>query len=148
MMKISASVVVYNTSPKQLENLLESLHVKTVVIDNSLDNALEKVCEIFPHVVYLYMDKNIGFGAGHNNAIFYLKEHKVLGNFHLILNPDIVLLNDTVEILAKYLDNHLDAGLVAPKILNPDGSLQYQCRKLPTPIDIIARRILKGAALK
>jgi GT2 family glycosyltransferase len=40
------------------------------------------------------------------------------------------------------MEDNKDIGLVMPKVLYPDGSLQYLCKKLPTPFDLIARRFL------
>jgi hypothetical protein len=147
-MKISASIVVFQTPKESLIRLLQALHVNNIVIDNSPFDKLGKICAKFPKTTYLHVGKNIGFGAGHNRAVEYLDNQGLLGEFHLILNPDITLFENTVEILAHYLSLHPNVGLVAPKILNPNGTLQPQCRQLPTPLDMIARRVLKGEALK
>jgi hypothetical protein len=50
----------------------------------------------------------------------------------LLLNPDTELQNDAVSALVGYLESHPRVGIAAPKLVNPDGSLQLSCRSFPS----------------
>jgi GT2 family glycosyltransferase len=88
-------------------------------------------------VEYLYTGRNLGFGAAHNIA---LKKYSTF-NYHLILNPDVNFEHKALEELIAFLELNESVGLVMPRVLYPDGSSQYLCKRLPTPFDILARRV-------
>src|SRR5205814_5199013 len=54
------------------------------------------------------------------------------GRYFLLLNSDTVVRPGWLTELAAYADAHPRAGLIGPRLLNPDGSLQYSCRRFPT----------------
>jgi hypothetical protein len=55
------------------------------------------------------------------------------GRYFLLLNPDAWLTGDALEQLVAFADAHPEAGVVGPKLLNPDGTLQRSVRGYPTP---------------
>jgi len=61
---------------------------------------------------------------------------------HIVMNADVWWNGDIISPLTDYLAGNPDVGMVAPKVLYPDGSLQYSCRMLPTPFDLLAKRFL------
>jgi GT2 family glycosyltransferase len=142
---LTASVVAYHNEPQELERALRSfldtsLRVRIHVIDNSDSDLLRPLCSD-NRVEYHFTGKNLGFGAGHNIAIRRsIKE----APYHLVLNPDVYFPPGPLEALKEYMDLHPDVGVVMPKVLYPDGSLQYLCKKLPTPFDLIFRRFIPG----
>jgi GT2 family glycosyltransferase len=46
------------------------------------------------------------------------------------------------------MENNKDVGLVMPKVLYPDGNIQYLCKLLPTPLDLFGRRFLNFCPFK
>ncbi len=148
MNEVSVSLVLYENSPKQINNLLLELSMPCVVIDNSPTNILEPICKNFSSIIYLYVKKNIGFGKAHNKAFKILQQKNRLGKYHLILNPDIQFNKNILNSLINYLEANKNIGLISPKILNFDNSLQHQCRLIPTPFDMIKRRLLKKENLE
>lgn len=88
--------------------------------------------------LYFRTGGNIGFGRGHNLALKYLED--VDASYHLILNPDIEFEAGTLGRLTGMMDSHPEVGLVMPKVVYPDGSIQYLCKLLPTPMDLVLRR--------
>jgi hypothetical protein len=70
------------------------------------------------------------------------------GKYHLVLNSDIIFTENTVEKLLKFMEKNHDVGLVSPKILLPDGSIQYLCRRLPSLFDFIIIRFMPKFILK
>lgn len=141
--KITASIVTYKNEYRILKKAINSfldtdLNVKLYLIDNSPTDEIKQIC-YGDRIEYIFNNLNIGFGAGHNIAV---KESLNLSKYHLILNPDIYFAKGNLEKLYEFMESNKNVGLVMPKILYPDGSLQYLCKKLPTPFDLIGRRFI------
>lgn len=139
---LTISVVLYKTPTEHLEKLFSSLilfpnDLFIFIIDNSPDNYLEKYCSKIPNCHYRNIPANPGFGAGHNTAILLAQELNC--DYHLVLNADIWFDTDIISPLLDYLKKNDDVGLLMPKVLNSDGSLQYLCKLLPTPLDLFFR---------
>jgi N-acetylglucosaminyl-diphospho-decaprenol L-rhamnosyltransferase len=127
MADVSVVVVTYNSMP-ELERCLESVSgYEVVVVDHgSTDGSAELVRERFPHV-RLIEQENRGFGAGMNAGM-----RVAGGRYFLLLNADAWVLGDGVEKLRAFADEHPEAAVVGPRLLNPDGSLQPSVRGFPT----------------
>jgi GT2 family glycosyltransferase len=139
---ISASLVLYETPDEQLELLLHCLEKSSLrpflhIVDNS---PLPRPRASFekPWIQYTATGRNLGYGAGHNIAL-----RKVLqtSSFHFILNPDVRFDETELEKIVAFAESDPSIGLVMPKIIYPDGSLQYLCKLIPTPGDLLMRRI-------
>jgi N-acetylglucosaminyl-diphospho-decaprenol L-rhamnosyltransferase len=128
MPELEAVVVTYNPLP-HLERCLESLgELETVVVDHgSTDGTLELVRERFP-AVRLVEQENRGLAAGWNRGLRETSAPSVL-----VINSDAWLTGDAAERLVAFAEEHQRVGFVAPKLLNPDGSLQPSVRAFPTP---------------
>ena len=130
MADVSAIVVTYNAAP-WIERSLESLTgtgAEVIVVDNgSTDGTPELVRERFPEA-RIIEQANRGFGAGNNTGMRAASER-----YFLLLNPDAWLTEGALEHLVSFADEHPEAGVVGPRLLNPDGSLQRSVRGYPTP---------------
>ncbi len=146
---LDLNIVIVNWKAKgDIEKCLKSLFwdledsgLKFVVqvVDNSenCDGIKEMLEENFPEVKYLDSGGNIGFGRAQNMAL-----KKQEAKYYLPLNPDIYFKNKgSIEKLIKKLEFEPKKGLVAPKLLNPDGSVQLSCCRFPGFLDQIARRM-------
>jgi len=149
MSKISASVVLYNTQGSQLRKLLgcierSSISVETYLIDNSPDRC-DLAYKGLPSVSYIKAEANNGYGAGHNIAL-----QRVLqtSEFHFVLNPDISFEAEELEKMIAFMKENPVIGQLMPKIIYPDGSLQYLCKLIPSPADLILRRFSFGPLRK
>ncbi len=117
---------------QSLRDNVEDPSPEIIVVDNaSTDGSAQMVRQQFPDVALIALDENIGYAAGNNRAI-----ERATGERILLLNPDIVVEGGSVETLHAFLDEHPDAGAVAPRLLQPDGSVQLTCRSFPDP-DVI-----------
>lgn len=107
------------------------------IIDNSPNDYLRSIVLNFK-VNYIHNPTNIGYGAAHNQAI----EQSILNDvkYHLVLNPDINFEPKIIQELWEYMEENSDVGLVMPKVLNTDGSIQRLCKLLPSPFDLFFRR--------
>ncbi len=140
---IAVSIVLYNTLYQKVEALINGLlscgsicHL--YIIDNS---ATKTKIPIFDNrVEYIFNNKNIGFGAAHNIALLKSIQNKT--KYHIIINPDIELEPIIIDDLKYFMEGNIHVGLVMPKVLYPNGEIQYLCKLLPTPFDWIFRRFL------
>ncbi len=139
---ITASIVTYNTERKMLEKLIECVIASPIdtlyIIDNSDIDELKIIKKKSEKIKYIHNQRNIGFGSAHNIAI--RESLKSKAKYHVIINPDIYWSDKVIEKLAYYMDLNPPCGLVMPKIIFPDGGIQYLCKLLPTPLDLIVRR--------
>jgi GT2 family glycosyltransferase len=142
---ITASVVLHKTPPAQLERLLSCIKESTIapeiyLVDNS-PNPAEMPCFHLPGVNYIRANKNNGYGAGHNIALRAILDK---AQFHFVLNPDIYFAPSELEKMVAFMALDPSIGQLMPKVIYPDGSLQYLCKLLPTPADLFLRRFSLG----
>ena len=140
---LTVSIVTYKTRLEELEKCLSCLNSKIIdrifIIDNSSEEYLANFCKGKEKVDYT-ANENIGYGAAHNMAIKKALEQG--GKYHLVLNSDVYFEPESLNRLVAYMDKNEDIAMVQPNIVYPDGSLQYTCRLLPTPANLIFRRFL------
>ncbi len=144
---ITASIVLYHT-PKHfldraVKSVLESSRITGLyLIDNSRQALFNHNPDREfddPRVEYFFAGKNLGYGKGHNLILLNPQKR---AKYHLVMNPDVWFDADVLESLAEFMETRHNVGLVMPKILNPDHTVQYHCRMLPTPLNLVARRFL------
>lgn len=141
---ITSSIVIYKTDIIELKTVLgcvlRSAMNRIFLIDNSPTDELRYFSDFSTKIEYIYGQGNIGYGAAHNIAI--RKSVEFGAKYHVVINPDIQFSNGMIENLANYMDRNLDVGQVMPKVIYPNGELQYLCKLLPTPMDLIGRRFI------
>jgi GT2 family glycosyltransferase len=123
-----AVVVVNLNGLPWLERCLESVAgYETIVVDHgSTDGSLELLGERFPDVRVLE-EPNTGMGGGNNTGM-----RAAAAGYFLLLNSDAWVVGDGVARLAAFADEHPRAAVVAPRLVNPDGTLQRSVRAFPT----------------
>ena len=140
---ITVSIVTYKTDKEEMVKCLSALTSKQVehvyVVDNSRVEYLGALCGGYPQVEYIPSD-NVGYGAAHNIAI--RKAMELGTKYHLVLNSDVYFEPEVLDRLVAYMDAKPDVAMVQPNVIYPDGRMQYTCRLLPTPANLIFRRFL------
>lgn len=129
MVDLSICIVNWNAR-EHLRRCLASLdgHVgvatrEIIVVDNaSSDDSAEMVRREFPQVRLIAAGENLGFGRANNRAFAEAR-----GRYLFALNPDTIVLENACDVLVRFADAHPDAGVVGPKLLNSDGSVQRSC---------------------
>jgi GT2 family glycosyltransferase len=98
-----------------------------VVVDNASTDGSERATESAgPRVRLLRQSRNLGFARGVNAGLVATAAPLVL-----IQNPDCTLRPGAAAVLAGVLDAYPDAGVVGPRILDPDGTVQESARGDP-----------------
>lgn len=142
---VIATVVTFHNPIKMLDEMQASffktkLKVKLVFIDNSSSADIKAFAQE-KGIDYISGQGNVGFGAGHNIGIEkYVDQSK----YFLILNPDVIIEDGCLEKLASFMDRSLQVPLCTPLILNPDRTLQFVNKRLPTVTTLFARRFFKN----
>ena len=133
-MLISVIVVSWNTREllraclASLRRELVGVSAEVFLIDNdSADGSADMVAADFPEVRLIANKTNRGFAAANNQAL-----ETVTGEFVLLLNPDTDVHPGALNNLVEFMRAHPRAAVVAPQLLNTDGSIQRSCRQFPT----------------
>ncbi|OGY68670.1 MAG: hypothetical protein A3B94_01855 [Candidatus Jacksonbacteria bacterium RIFCSPHIGHO2_02_FULL_43_10] len=143
---LSIIILNYNSRGllKQCVRSIEMSHVSVpyeiIIVDNaSRDDSVDMIEQELPHVRLIQSPKNLGYGGGNNIGIQHAR-----GSYILILNPDVTVLNHSIEKLLKALEDYPDIGLVAPQLLHPDKAIQYSCYRFPRMLTPVLRRTWLG----
>lgn len=146
MFDVTASIVAYRNDAVVLNNAIKSfldttLHVRIFILDNSPTDKLKVELIKDDRVLYCFNNENLGFGKAHNIGI---KKSIVDSKYYLILNPDVYFQGSVVDNLFSYMEKNTAVGLASPKVVYPDETLQLSCRLIPSPVDMLSRRIPLG----
>jgi Predicted glycosyltransferases len=143
--RLNISIVLYHDREERIKKAIESvlntdLNITLYLVDNSSTDSLRELERIDKRIVYIFNNSNLGFGKAHNIALKKSIEKNI--SYHLVLNPDVYFEKGVLEELYNFMEANKDVGLVMPKVLYPDGNIQYLCKLLPTPLDLFGRRFL------
>lgn len=145
-LELSVTICSWNTQNDlrdclaSLERIRGEAEFEVIVIDNnSEDGSAEMVAETFPWVRLYPQGRNLGFTGGHN---FALKKRSAYHAF--LLNSDTIVHPGAFRKLLDFAEANPQAGMIGPKLINPDGSLQYSCRRWPNPVAALFRNTLLG----
>ena len=125
---------------RAIESLLSSSPgIELHVVDNSQTQALGSSLHDLP-VMYHFSGRNLGYGRGHNKAIYECSASK----YHVVINPDIVIAPTAIDTLISFMDDNPDIGMACPRVLNADGTIQHLNKRYPTILDLFVRRFVPG----
>lgn len=110
-----------------IRSLMDDSRYEIILIDNgSTDRTEDVVKEQFPKVIYFYLKKNLGVAAGRNTGLRIASGRKLM-----FLDNDTIVPAGSIETLCDYLDENPDVGLVAPRLISPQGKLQKSWKEFP-----------------
>lgn len=114
---------------------LSGLYATVFVQDNSPGTSISEVARHYPQVKITRNKSNLGFTKAVNAAL-------IKGNSPLVvlLNPDTQINNDLFSKTYDYMRANGDVGILGPKILSSDGSIQGSARSFPTPLTALFGR--------
>jgi GT2 family glycosyltransferase len=139
---INASIVLYNHSLSEITPLVETLKKSSLISTIFLiDNSSEKLTDYEAlGCSYIFNPKNIGYGAANNVAIRQTIKQNI--SYHLVVNPDVAFDPSILDKIDSFMNNNSNVGQLMPKVYYPNGEIQYLCKLIPTPFDLIFRRFL------
>lgn len=142
---LSVCIVSWNVR-EELQGCLNSLYggnrlaFEVIVVDNaSTDDTVDVLAEQYPQVRLIQNEQNRGFAAGCNQSV-----GEGRGRYSLLLNPDTVVPPCGLDELVQFADQYPQTGIVGPKLVYPDGRLQYSCRRFPTITAAMFRNTFLG----
>jgi hypothetical protein len=145
-MDLSIIIVNYKSQEKVLKCLaalkkaeLGDLQYEIIIVDNNSGDDLAEVAAKFPEVKIIKSEKNLGMGGGNNLGAKHSQGESIL-----ILNPDTAVLGDAIVKMHRHLRENPAVGIVGPKLLNTDGTLQYSAMRFPKLHTPILRRTFLG----
>ena len=106
---------------------LQGLPAKVFVQDNASEDDVDRVNGAFSKVLLSKNSCNMGFSKAANNAL-----KQSVAPYIVLLNPDTHVPHGFFECVLRYMEEHPDVGIIGPKILNRDGSVQGSARSFPT----------------
>ncbi|MFC4323385.1 glycosyltransferase family 2 protein [Litchfieldia salsa] len=134
---VAISIVTYNSTHifKVLDHLRKEFEQDNrfhffIFDNNSTDTYKEQLKEYENFAKITFYHENNGFGFGHNHNLLIATE-----DYFLIFNPDIILEKENLLRMLDVMEQDPTISLLAPKVLNPDGSVQHLMRKRVTVFD-------------
>ena len=145
-MELSIIITSYR-NPQLLKVCLDSIREhaadiehETIVADGQTQEDTEMMMrEEFPEVRFFPFEKNVGFQALLEKGIAASQ-----GAYMLILNGDIILTAGSIQKLLGHMQATPKIGIIGPKLLNFNGTLQYSCFRFYHPQTILYRRTFLG----
>jgi GT2 family glycosyltransferase len=158
MSDLSISIVTYAPNLDALGDTLLSLgnslllarqtgeigQCQLIVIDNGpgnqwaemLTHTLDRLAERFAFLNCRLITGhgNVGYGQGHNLAITQTRTE-----FHLVLNPDVILDSTAIADSTRFMGQHQNVGLLSPSAEDESGGRQFLCKRYPTVLDLLLR---------
>jgi hypothetical protein len=136
ILELSVVIVNYNVKDfleQTLVSVTKALHgirSEVIVVDNNSDDgSVAHIRPRFPEIEIIANDENLGFAKACNQGLRIAR-----GRFLLLLNPDVIVKEDTFSKVLEFMRARPDCGMVGCKMLNPEGTLQAGCRRsFPTP---------------
>ncbi len=146
MVDVSFVIVSWNARDYLLQ-CLESIEghstastYEIIVVDNaSHDGSADAVVAAHPSALVVRNGENAGFARGNNIGI-----EESSGRYLCCVNSDVILLPGCIDSLTAFMDRHPKVGMVAPRILNADRTIQPSCMAFPT----LRSRLVRALALE
>ncbi len=149
--EIILSIIIINyKTPTLLRQCIQSIQknkpifgYEIIAVDNnSEDGSAEMIRDDFEESVILIDNKeNLGFPRAVNQGIKKSRASKYV----LVLNPDITVIQNCLDQMYQYMEENKDIAVLGPKLLNPNGSIQYSCfSQYPSLKMVLYRRTILG----
>ncbi|MGA7732992.1 MAG: glycosyltransferase family 2 protein [Chloroflexia bacterium] len=104
----------------------DALSVEVIVVDNASHDGSAEAAAAFP-VTLIRNDENLGYGRANNMGLRIAR-----GRHLMVLNPDTIPQHQSLRALVDFADSQRRVGIVAPRLLNADGSVQTAAFNFPT----------------
>jgi N-acetylglucosaminyl-diphospho-decaprenol L-rhamnosyltransferase len=107
---------------------IEKTQFEVILVDNSSkDDGLVPILKHYSQAQLIKNSQNVGFARANNQGAKIAS-----GNFLLFINPDTIMIEEAVESMLDHIRSDSSIGILGPKVLNSDQTIQYSCRRFPT----------------
>jgi GT2 family glycosyltransferase len=136
--RVELSIIIVNYKTKEflipclssIYRASQGLNIEIIVIDNnSGDDSVKMIRELFPLVTIIENATNLGFAAASNRGLKAMK-----GSYALLLNPDTEVINGTLETMLEFMKDNQRVGILGCKNLNQQGNFHRSCFPAPSLI--------------
>ncbi|TAK94960.1 glycosyltransferase, partial [Patescibacteria group bacterium] len=125
---------------ESIKRNVQGIEYELIVADSATEEATSLMMrEDFPEVKFFPFSKNVGF-----QRLLHQGIEASTGKYLLLLNGDILATKNSVEQMIAHLKQHPEVGMLGPKLLNFNETLQYSCFRYYKPITILYRRTFLG----
>ena len=136
---MTLSIVIVSWNTKELiksciesifDNPLAGYQYEIIVTDNASSDESADFLALLENenkIVFIKNEKNLGYAAACNQGMKIAK-----GKYILLLGSDTIMQSNTLNASVEFLENNTQAAAVGCKLLNPDGTVQNNCKKFPT----------------
>lgn len=154
---LSISVVTYRPDLELLARLLGSVRESVAlckskgflsdcavtIVDNSISGRIKDQLHELTQAVSVteygsvrleFSERNMGYGNAHNRTFTDSKN-----DYHLVLNPDVLLEKEALYEGLQFLEDHKEIGLLTPYVADSHGVRSYLCKRYPTVLDLLLR---------
>ena len=133
LLDLTITISSYNTRAL-LRSCIQSIYQHTsgisfeiiCVDDNSSDHSADMVATDFPQVILIRNEVNQLYARNQNRGLRMAR-----GRYACLLDSDTRLTGNAFKSLVHFMDEHPEAAVCAPKLLNIDGSTQHHVRGFP-----------------
>ena len=139
---ITVSIIIVNYKVKEFiipciesiyENQPKNYLFEIIIVDNnSRDGSIEIINKKFPYVITIENKKNVGFSPAVNQGA-----KKAKGKFLFLLNPDTLLIEDSLSKLISFAKKQNNLGVIGPCLVNKSGEIQQSFWRKPTLFNTI-----------
>ncbi len=145
MIDISVVLITWNMK-SMLESLLDSIiqysqgfTYEIILIDNnSKDGTPDLIKEKYNDIILIENSENKGVAPARNQGLKIAR-----GKYVLILDADMQLRENSIVHLFNFMEKNEECGLVGSKLIYENGDLQLSCKRFPTILSLLARRLEK-----
>lgn len=125
---------------KSIKDTIESIEHEIIVVDSEFTGKTEEIIkENFPEIKLISFKKNVGYSKIVNTGL-----RKVIGEYILIINADIIVLKGAISEMLKFMKKNPDVGIIGPQLLDFTNNIQVSCFAKPSLGAILARRTFFG----
>ena len=135
MVELSIIILNWNSADfildaiNSIKKSTKQVSYEIIIVDNaSYDKCKSILAEIYPEIIFIQSESNLGFAKGNNLGAIYSS-----GKLLLFLNPDTIIKGNAIDDLVRKKEMLDKPGVVGCCLLNTDGSKQLSCvRAFPT----------------
>lgn len=125
---------------KSIQRNVVGIAYDIIVADSETqEETYDVMRESFPEIKFLPNKNNVGFG-GLVNQMLKVADSEIF----FVINADIIVKNDAINELYKFLKGHDEVGIVGPKLINFDNTVQQSCFRFYSPLTVLYRRTFLG----